>query len=117
MPAGAFLNTTEGAKSPNWTCFIDGVSYDSFPFSSPINRWPLCEDDNLPDGEHNITLQIQVPEGQVFWFDYMQYAPSENVPLDNANIYIDNTDPDITWGENWMGSCKWPNGLRRQEIA
>ena len=101
MAAGAFRNTTEGAVFPTWTCLIDGVSSSPQRFNIPINRWPLCEDDTFLDGQHNITLQIEVPDGQQFWFDYMQYQPSENVPLDNANIYVDSTDPDITYGAGW----------------
>lgn len=62
----------------------------------------MCEDDTLPDGQHNITLDIQVPSGQQFWFDYMQYAPSENVPLENANVYVDSTDPDVVYGVGWI---------------
>lgn len=101
MPAGAFRNTTEGVVFPTWTCLVDGVSYPPIPFTTPINRWDLCEDDTLPDGQHNVTLEIQVPEGQQFWFDYMQYEPSEDVPLDNANVYIDSTDPEIIYGMGW----------------
>ena len=112
MPAGAFRNMTEGAVFPTWTCLIDGVnSSNTNPFRVPIHRWPLCEDDTLPDGQHNVTLNTQVPEGQQFWFDYMQYAPSENVPLENANIYVDNTDPDITFGGDW------PNYSHGQEAS
>ena len=88
MPAGSFRNTTEGALFPTWTCIIDGVSNAPAPFIFPANRWPLCENDFLQDGQHNITLQIQVPEGQQFWFDYMQYKPSDTVPRDNADIYV-----------------------------
>ncbi|KJA15288.1 hypothetical protein HYPSUDRAFT_1069792, partial [Hypholoma sublateritium FD-334 SS-4] len=76
----------------------------SNPFQRPDNHWYLCANTTLLDGQHNITLQIQVPEGQQFWFDYMQYAPSENVPLDNANIFIDTTDLDITYGAGWINS-------------
>ena len=111
MPAGAFRNTTKGAIFPTWTCIIDGKIWPTNPFSSPENRWPLCENDSLSDGEHIIVVQIQVPKGQQFWFDYMQYAPSENVPLENANIYVDNTDPDITFGGDW------PNYSHGQEAS
>ena len=101
MPAGAFRNTTKGAIFPTWTCIIDGKIWPTNPLSSPENRWPLCENDSLSDGEHIIVVQIQVPKGQQFWFDYMQYLPSENVPLDNANIYVDSTDLDIMYGVGW----------------
>ncbi len=101
MPAGAFRNTTKGAIFPTWTCSIDGINWPTNPFTSPENRWSLCENDSLSDGEHTITVQIQVPEGQQFWFDYMQYLPSDNVPLDNANMYVDSTDPDILYGVGW----------------
>ena len=102
MPAGSFRNTTEGALFPTWTCIIDGVSNAPAPFIFPANRWPLCENDFLQDGQHNITLKIQVPEGQQFWFDYMQYKPSDTVPLDNANIYVDSTDSDVNYGDGWI---------------
>ncbi len=103
MPAGSFRNTTEGAVFPTWTCIIDGVS--NAPRSFHLSGQPLapvCENDFLQDGQHNITLQIQVPEGQKFWFDYMQYKPSDTVPLDNANIYVDSTDPDVNYSDGWI---------------
>ncbi len=86
---------------PTWTCLIDGVSSSPEPFRIPINRWPMCEDDTLPDGQQQYHSTNRGPDGQQFWFDYMQYKPSENVPLDNANIYVDSTDPDITYGTGW----------------
>ena len=83
---------------------MDGVNQTTNSFLGPNNHWNLCDNTTLTDGTHSLILQIVVPEGQQFWFDYMQYAPSENVPLDNANVYIDNTDPDITYGEGWTTS-------------
>ena len=101
MPVGSFRNTTEGAVFPTWKCLVDGDVISSTAFKNATNRWSLCEDDALQDGLHIITLQIQVPAGQQFWFDYMQYMPSETVALDNANVYIDSTDPVIFYGVGW----------------
>lgn len=61
---------------------------------------------------------MQVPEGQQFWFDYMQYAPSENVPLDNANIFIYATDSDITYGAKLLPSKQLhPGSLVGKQLA
>ncbi len=88
---------------------MDGINQtSSTSFIGPSNHWYLCANTTLTDGEHSIALQIQVPEGQQFWFDYMQYVPSfGKCTLDDANIYINNTDPDITYGMGWIN----PGGL------
>lgn len=92
---------------------MDGVIQSSNDFDSPSNHWTLCENTTLSDGQHILTLQMQVPEGQQFWFDYMQYAPSENVPLDNANIFIYATDSDITYGaaRGWINASTGKEAL------
>ena len=102
MPVGAFRNTTDGATFPAWTCLVDGGINSANNFNGPTTQWSLCEYDSLPDGQHILSLQIEVSEGQQFWFDYMQYAPSDTVPLDDATIYIDSTDSAVFYGTGWI---------------
>ncbi|KDR68488.1 hypothetical protein GALMADRAFT_146165 [Galerina marginata CBS 339.88] len=100
-------DNTSVATDPSWNCLVDGVNispriYDFGPGVAPGNSYLLCNADSLADGEHTIALQmIGIDSGRTFWFDSIFYAPSASVPLDNATVYIDPTDPAIVYGSGW----------------
>ncbi|KDR77712.1 hypothetical protein GALMADRAFT_1326580 [Galerina marginata CBS 339.88] len=92
---------------PSWVCLVDGNPIPSHvpetPFPNVENNWVLCQSGFLPDGPHHIEVQVTVLSagGFTFWFDYFEYVPSRSVPLDDATIYVNYTDPAIQYGPGW----------------
>ena len=95
------IRNTSGVIDPKWACFVDGVAIPTIPpFQYPENNYPLCQQSQLPDGDHIITVNA-TSYGQAFWFDDIEYTPSLGVPLDNATIVVDHMDPSIHYGRGW----------------
>jgi hypothetical protein len=95
------VNTTAG-WDPSWECFVDNISIGATaPFQYDENNWLLCEQANLIDGSHEITVNVTSTTGQPFWFDYVQYAPSASVSEQTAYVIVDHLDPAIQYGNGW----------------
>ncbi|KAF5316677.1 hypothetical protein D9619_006223 [Psilocybe cf. subviscida] len=95
-------NNTTG-YTPNWQCFIDHVSVGATdPFEFPENNWTLCSARGLADGKHTLRVEANSTNGAIFYFDYLRYAPSDSVPLENESIMVNNLDPAIQYGANWV---------------
>jgi len=98
------LNTS-GVLDPTWECFIDNISIGASPIlmSGLENNQVLCNNDSLVDGPHVLTVNATPINFQTFWFDDIQYVPSASVPLDQAAIIINNTDPRLQYaGPGWV---------------
>jgi hypothetical protein len=83
---------------------VDKISIGSTPpFQYPENNWLLCEDLQLVDGPHVVTVNVTqaTVAGRTFWFDDATYTPSPNLSKDQAYVLVDNTDPDIIYGDGW----------------
>ena len=97
------VNTTSGFD-PSWECFVDNVSIGSTqPFQYPENNWLLCQQLQLADGPHVVTVNVTqaTAAGRTFWFDDATYTPSPNLSKDQAYVLVDNLDPDIVYGAGW----------------
>jgi len=96
-------NPTTGFD-PSWECFVDKISIGATqPFEFAENNWLLCEQEQLVDGPHVVTVNVtqDTAAGRTFWFDNINYTPSLSVPKDGAYILIDNFDPDLFYGDGW----------------
>ncbi|KAF9522928.1 hypothetical protein CPB83DRAFT_71873 [Crepidotus variabilis] len=89
------------SQSPDWTCTVDGTVIDGkskMPFNNPLT---FCQQPNLPDGPHNLTIEISKAKNRWFWFDHIQYTPSPNaITKDRAFIY-QNDDQDLKYSTGW----------------
>lgn len=72
------------------------------PFQFPENNWVFCEQDQLIDGPHVLTVNATVAKQQTFWFDQINYIPSASVPLDGKAILVDNHDAALQFGDGWV---------------
>ena len=82
-----------------WRCSIDDIT---IPLFDPPNNGALCEERNLADGPHVITVDVTQSTGnRTFWFDYLRYIPSPNVSQDFAYVVVPNADPAIKYGTGW----------------
>ncbi|KAF9561140.1 hypothetical protein CPC08DRAFT_635839, partial [Agrocybe pediades] len=91
-----------GVLDPQWECFIDNVSIGATaPFSSPENNWLFCENDQLSDGPHVLTVNATVAKKQTFWFDQIQYTPSAGVLLEDKAVFVDNLDSALKFSHGW----------------
>ncbi|KDR69477.1 hypothetical protein GALMADRAFT_16496, partial [Galerina marginata CBS 339.88] len=91
-----------GELDPSWNCLVDGVAIRGTTISAngdTEHNELLCGVNSLSDGLHTIVLQATVTNSSSsFWFDDFHYLPSTSVQLDNATIIVDNTDPEIQFG-------------------
>ncbi|KAF9561139.1 hypothetical protein CPC08DRAFT_707577 [Agrocybe pediades] len=96
------LRNDSGVLDPQWECFVDKISIGATaPFQFAENNWVFCEQDQLEDGPHVITVNATVAKQQTFWFDQINYIPSVSVPLDNKGILVDNHDAALQFGDGW----------------
>ncbi|KAF9458807.1 hypothetical protein BDZ94DRAFT_1269735 [Collybia nuda] len=76
--------TSVGPSDPFWECFVDNVSINiTRPVDYFENNWILCEQQDLADGQHELTVNVTTA-GQTFWFDRIQYTPSPGLLQMNA---------------------------------
>ncbi|KAF9532761.1 hypothetical protein CPB83DRAFT_580455 [Crepidotus variabilis] len=103
----AILGTTSvrndsGVIDPQLQCFVDNISIGvQQPFAYTENNWCLCKIENLVDGHHTITANVTVMKNQTFWFDRIEYKPSEEHNLAEQAISISNADPALRYGSGW----------------
>ncbi|KAF8912156.1 hypothetical protein CPB84DRAFT_1761418 [Gymnopilus junonius] len=87
---------------PFWQCIVDGVVIPSIVYTTPENRLRYCEEDGLAeDVQHNITVKASVQNQRTFWFDYIQYLPPVDEPLENVSISVDIPDPQMLFSNGW----------------
>ncbi|GJJ07882.1 hypothetical protein Clacol_002088 [Clathrus columnatus] len=89
-------------------CIIDGVS---FGFSAPasaskpiLKSGSLCGGAGIPDGTHELAVNIVSDGVATFYMEYLTYSPSLDVSRENSFIAIDGTDPAINYISGWTGS-------------
>ncbi|KAF8808393.1 hypothetical protein BYT27DRAFT_7337775 [Phlegmacium glaucopus] len=86
----------------SWECFVDNSSIGSLPvISYAENNWVFCQNGQLQDGPHVLTVKAKVSNQKTFWFDQIQYLPSSNVSLDESIVRINSNDPDIQYSSGW----------------
>jgi hypothetical protein len=97
--------TGEGTTwDPKWECFVDGVSIGSTkPFPYPENNWVLCDQPQLSDGDHVLSVNVTTM-GTTFWFDQLQYKPSPGASFGNETnvVVVSLSDPAIKYGPGWV---------------
>ncbi|KAJ3515228.1 hypothetical protein NLJ89_g1896 [Agrocybe chaxingu] len=100
---GTTLNRDRNARrqDPTWDCFVDGVAIEKIGFDFIENNWVMCTVQNLSDGPHILTVNA-TSRGRPFWFDYVRYLPSAGVSLDNALVYVNDTNPSVQYDSNWQ---------------
>ncbi|KAF9522926.1 hypothetical protein CPB83DRAFT_840117 [Crepidotus variabilis] len=89
------------SQSADWTCTVDGTPIDGkskMPFDNGLT---FCQQPNLPDGPHNLTVQIYRIKNRWFWFDHIQYTPSPNANLKDKAFIYQNDDQDLKYGPGW----------------
>ncbi|PPR02066.1 hypothetical protein CVT24_011165 [Panaeolus cyanescens] len=101
------LRNDSGVLDPQWQCFLDGVQLRSNPARDFENNWSLCNVASTPgvsvnDGPHILTVNITVQRSQTFWFDRINYKPSDSVPLDDETIIVQNNDPELMYDPSWV---------------
>ncbi|KAJ6483999.1 hypothetical protein C8R45DRAFT_294879 [Mycena sanguinolenta] len=104
------INPTTNATDPTWACFVDDtqISNPNPTFKYPENNWPLCEQSEISEGSHVLTIQVQ-SKGQPFYFDYLLYTPPPDASFDTAVLLYPNTDPSVAFGSGW-GTFGGENG-------
>ncbi|GJJ15938.1 hypothetical protein Clacol_010217 [Clathrus columnatus] len=85
---------------PTWQCSLDGIDIEPNPFQFPENNWELCSVDSIPDGSHELVVNI-TSNGMPFYLDYLEYRASATISLENSLILIDNNDPAIDYISGW----------------
>ena len=102
----SITTNASGTQDPTWECFIDNISigWNFSPGSENENNWVFCQNDQLLDGPHVLSMNVTVLHLQNFWFDQIQYLPSSNVPLYNSTLRVDSSDPAVQYSSGWTES-------------
>ncbi|RDB25412.1 hypothetical protein Hypma_007554 [Hypsizygus marmoreus] len=96
-----FGTTHASNADPTWDCYVDGIRIEATkPFFARENNWQLCRQNAIPDGQHELTVNV-TSAGPTFAFDYIQYTPPPNARLDSAVIRLDPTDPALHFSDGW----------------
>lgn len=105
--------STNVSTSVSWQCFVDNESIPVISIAPPpANRVPFCKQDGLVDEKHTIVVNATVTNQQTFFFDYLEYIPSANVPLNQASIAVNWTDPQLIFLGNWSHLAEGPSTIQ-----
>ncbi|KIJ30751.1 hypothetical protein M422DRAFT_77821, partial [Sphaerobolus stellatus SS14] len=108
-----FVNNS-GTIFPVFTCSIDGIQIPNEGFSLvATNNYVLCDQKpgTLVDREHHFSLAVTASQ-QPFYFDRIEYIPSNNVSLSQATVKVNHTDPTISYGAGWANYGNFVNMTR-----
>lgn len=107
---GSFYQTLTAPGAHVWQCSIDGVGFGHpTPPSGNTsgNNYLLCDGTklDLAEGVHNFTIDINITsKSSTFWFDWIEYLPSPDAPLNNTVARVDHDDPIILYDASWQHS-------------
>ncbi|KAF8802696.1 hypothetical protein BYT27DRAFT_7172525 [Phlegmacium glaucopus] len=112
---GTSITTNASTHFPTWECFIDNKTIGSKDSCEPARNYCIfCQNDQLQDGPHVLSVRVKVVNEQTFWFDQIQYIPSSNVSLDQSLLRIDSSDPTIQYSAAWQSG---PDIVNYTQIA
>lgn len=94
------VGTQFSTSMPQWTCSIDDEELSTSLNTSDGNNLHLCAS-TLADGTHNVVLNISATEDEPFWFDYIQFLPSADMSLDQADVVYGTDDSLIQCDSQW----------------
>ncbi|KAF8808416.1 hypothetical protein BYT27DRAFT_7096793 [Phlegmacium glaucopus] len=99
----SITTNTSGTQDPTWECFVDNksIGWNTVLPYVEMNNWIFCQDNQLQDGPHVLTVGAKVANQNTFWFDQIQYLPSANVSLDQSILRIDSTNPELVYDSGW----------------
>lgn len=102
---GTIMVTNASAtQDPSWECSVDNFAISvtsQAVFQFPRNNIIFCQDLQLNDEPHVLTVTVISVSNQTFWFDQIQYLPSASVSLSQVTLRIDSTDPALQYSSGW----------------
>ncbi|KAF8801593.1 hypothetical protein BYT27DRAFT_7245174 [Phlegmacium glaucopus] len=99
----SITTNASGTQDPTWECFVDNNSIGwNTVLEFAENNWVFCQNGQLHDGPHVLTVKAKVSNQQTFWFDQIQYIPSSNVPLDQSILHVDSSDSTLQYSPGWQ---------------
>jgi hypothetical protein len=109
MVVGYMSNLNTKIPEP-WNCAIDGNAISNTPVgtlqSTPLldpNVFSLCSWHSSTDSDsdsHNLTVTItNADQDRPFYFDYIEYFPTESAAFDNATVLINPNDTEIMYSD------------------
>lgn len=95
----------------HWNCAIDGNAIPITPigtFKSTLldpNAFSLCSWHSPTDlDSHNLTVTItNADQDHPFYFDYIEYSPTQSAAFDNATVLISPNDTEIKYSDGQWG--------------
>ncbi|KIJ44500.1 hypothetical protein M422DRAFT_47263 [Sphaerobolus stellatus SS14] len=100
-----FVNNSGVITGPKVDCSIDSQDFrPGTPSTFHTNGFAFCEQKmgTLADGQHRISLNVVASLEQPFYFDRIEYTPSDNVSLSQATVKFTHIDPIINYGAGWI---------------
>ncbi|KAF8808392.1 hypothetical protein BYT27DRAFT_7337774 [Phlegmacium glaucopus] len=95
---------SSGSQDPTWECFVDNNSIGwRTVLQYAENSWVFCQNGQLQDGPHVLTVKVKVAHQNTFWFDQIQYLPSSSASLDQSLVRIDSSDSAVQYSSGWQG--------------
>ncbi|KAF8811573.1 hypothetical protein BYT27DRAFT_7240265 [Phlegmacium glaucopus] len=99
----SITTNASGSQIPTWECFVDDNSIGwNTVLQFAENNWVFCDNGQLQDGPHVLSVRAKVSNQQTFWFDQIQYIPSSNVSLDQSLLRVDSSDPVMRYSSGWQ---------------
>jgi hypothetical protein len=84
---------------------VDGIAIISSPrlFDVQNNYYEICYA-NLPlgDGPHTLAVNVTVADNQTFWFDRIEYVPSDQnlLKVEQGAVKVSKGDVSVRWVQN-----------------
>ncbi|KAF8811562.1 hypothetical protein BYT27DRAFT_7133907 [Phlegmacium glaucopus] len=99
----SITTNASGSQVPTWECFVDNNSIGwNIACGSGENNCVFCQNGQLQDGPHVLSVRAKVSNQQTFWFDQILYTPSSNISLDQSLLRIDSSDPAMQYSSGWQ---------------
>lgn len=99
--SGSQLVPTD-TKSSGGTCTVDGVIqpivYDT---QNATNRVLLCKYVDLTPNRHTLVLDAVPAGNKPFWFDYLRYLPTPDVPTTNESVIAFSDNGGLIFDKSW----------------
>lgn len=107
---GTISNVDSKNIAVTWSCFVDQIQIKSIPSTGwyNTNQVTLCQQSQMANGPHELTVNISAASTTLFNFDGISYYTSDATKLDHT-VIMENTDQDVVFGSGWLASGPYAN--------
>lgn len=102
---GSFSDVSSTNIVATWSCFVDQIQIktgQTIPVDANTNLRTLCEQLQIANGPHELTVNISASSTTLVNFDGIMYDTSDETELESAIVEVTDKTNRVVYGTGWF---------------